>query len=137
SLVAVADVGAVVAKDSAIDQHARGNTTSVYTAAQIFPMLPEKLSTDWTSLNEGETRVAIIIEYDVAGDGSTVNTAVGRAIVRNTAKPPSPSVGGGPPGAGAHPHPAAPAAGQSAHPPGPAPGGPAAAATPRTARRVE
>src|SRR5499433_1196147 len=64
-LVAVADVDAVVAKDSAIDQHARGNTTSVYTAAQIFPMLPEKLSTDLTSLNEHEERVAMVMDMEV------------------------------------------------------------------------
>jgi exoribonuclease R len=43
-LVAIADVDALVKKSSAIDEHARHNTTSVYTAAQIFPMLPEKLS---------------------------------------------------------------------------------------------
>src|SRR5262245_13538933 len=47
--VAVADVDALVASGSAIDEHARVNTTSVYTAAQVFPMLPEKLSTDLTS----------------------------------------------------------------------------------------
>jgi exoribonuclease II len=84
--VAVADVDAVVAKDTAIDGHARTNTTSVYTAAEIFPMLPEKLSTDWTSLNENADRAAIVVEMTVDRDGRVGDSDVYRAAVRNRAK---------------------------------------------------
>jgi exoribonuclease R len=69
-LVAVADVDALVKVGSAIDEHARANTTSVYTAAEIFPMLPEQLSTDLTSLGQDQSRLAIIIEMVVAADGT-------------------------------------------------------------------
>jgi VacB/RNase II family 3'-5' exoribonuclease len=85
-LVAVADVDAIVKRGSPIDQHAQTNTTSVYTAAKIFPMLPERLSTDLTSLGEGEERLAVVIEMVVAGDGSIQQSQVYRAIVKNYAK---------------------------------------------------
>ncbi len=84
--VAIADVDSLVKKNSAIDAHARANTTSVYTAAQIFPMLPEKLSTDLTSLGEGVDRSAIVVEMVVNADGSTQSSDVYRARVRNRAK---------------------------------------------------
>ena len=85
-LVAVADVDAIVKAGSAIDGHARANTTSVYTAAEIFPMLPEKLSTDLTSLAEGKERLAIVIEMSVNADGSVGDSDVYRAVVVNRAK---------------------------------------------------
>ena len=85
-LVAVADVEAVVKNRSALDDHARHNTTSVYTAAQIFPMLPEKLSTDLTSLNLESDRLALVVEMVMAGNGSLQSSDIYRATVRNHAK---------------------------------------------------
>lgn len=85
-LVAVADVDALVNNGSAIDEHARHNTTSVYTAGSIFPMLPEKLSTNLTSLNFNEERLAIVVEMIIGTDGSLVDSDIYRAHVRNHAK---------------------------------------------------
>lgn len=85
-LVAIADVDALVKEDTAIDEHARHNTTSVYTAATIFPMLPEKLSTDLTSLNAGEDRLAIVIEMVVGPDGTLLESGIYQAVVRNHAR---------------------------------------------------
>ena len=84
--VAVADVDALVKSGSAIDGHARTNTTSVYTAAEIFPMLPEKLSTDLTSLGEGQARGALVVEMTVAADGTVTASDVYRGVVLNRAK---------------------------------------------------
>lgn len=84
--IAIADVDAMVPSGSAIDGHARANTTSVYTVAQVFPMLPERLSTDLTSLVEGQDRPAVVIEMIVAPDGSLAGWDLYRATVRNHAK---------------------------------------------------
>ncbi len=85
-LVAVADVDALVKKGSALDTHAGTNTTSVYTPARIFSMLPPELSTDRTSLNEGVDRSAIVVEMAIDGRGSLSASDVYRAIVRNHAQ---------------------------------------------------
>jgi VacB/RNase II family 3'-5' exoribonuclease len=85
-LVAIADVDAVVRARSPVDDHARNNTTSVYTVPQIFPMLPEKLSTDLTSLGEGQERLAIVVDMTVRADGILSASQVYRALVRNQAK---------------------------------------------------
>jgi len=84
--VAIADVDALVRAGPAIDDHARTNTTSVYTAARTFPMLPERLSTDLTSLNDGEDRLAMVIEMAVAPDGSLAGSDLYRGLVRNRCK---------------------------------------------------
>ncbi|AOW14970.1 ribonuclease II [Hydrogenophaga crassostreae] len=84
--VAVADVDALVKKGTPIDQHAQLNTTSVYTSARIFPMLPERLSTDLTSLNQGEDRLAIVSEMAFTDDGVLVESTIYRALVHNKAQ---------------------------------------------------
>ena len=84
--IGVADVDTLVHIGSAADAHAAANTTSVYTGVAVFPMLPERLSTDLTSLNEGEDRFAVVIEFDVADDGALGKASVYRAVVHNRAK---------------------------------------------------
>jgi exoribonuclease-2 len=85
-LVAIADVDSLVKKGTPIDDHARTNTTSVYTAARIFPMLPTELSTDRTSLNEDQDRVAMIIDMTVSSDGNVTESDLYRGLVHNHAK---------------------------------------------------
>jgi exoribonuclease-2 len=84
--IAIADVDALVKKDSAIDRYAAHNTTSVYTPTRVFSMLPLRLSTDLTSLNEHEDRCAIITEVRVGSDGSFDLANVYAGWVRNHAK---------------------------------------------------
>lgn len=91
-LVAVADVDAAVAQGSAIDGHARTNTTSIYTAAGVFPMLPPTLSTDRTSLNEGEERMAVITAMVFDATGAVTESDVYRAVVLNRAQLAYPTV---------------------------------------------
>ncbi len=85
-LVAVADVDSLVRNGSAIDEHARHNTTSIYTAAEIFPMLPERLSTDLTSLNFDEQRIALVVEMGIDANGNIQDSDIFRAMVVNHAK---------------------------------------------------
>ena len=85
-LVAVAQVCALVTPGSALDEHAGANTTSIYTPAKIFPMLPERLSTDLTSLSEDEDRLAMVVEFTVDDEGALRRSDVYPASVRNKAK---------------------------------------------------
>jgi exoribonuclease-2 len=92
-LVAIADVSALVEAGSDLDRHARVNTTSVYTPPRVFPMLPERLSTDLTSLGPGEDRLAFVVEAEVSADGEISSSSVYRAVVHNQAQLAYPSVG--------------------------------------------
>jgi exoribonuclease-2 len=85
-LVGIADVDAFVPKQSAIDQHASRETTSVYTGIRVFPMLPEELSTGQTSLLENQDRLSVVTEFVVDGGGLVNASNVYRAVVRNHAQ---------------------------------------------------
>ena len=85
-LVAIADVDAAVANGSPVDTHAALNTTSVYTPAIIFPMLPERLSTDLTSLADQQDRLSVVIEFVVTSSGELKSSEVYGAVVHNRAK---------------------------------------------------
>jgi exoribonuclease-2 len=85
-LVGIVDVDVFVPKGSAVDQHAFVNTVSVYTPAIIFPMLPEQLSTDQTSLLEGQDRLALVIELTITSKGAVSSKDIYRAAVHNHAK---------------------------------------------------
>lgn len=84
--IAVADVDALVTKDSPIDLNAQINTTSIYTPAKMFPMLPLKLSTNLTSLNENEDRLAMVVKITFNPNGDILNSSIFRAYVKNHAK---------------------------------------------------
>jgi exoribonuclease-2 len=84
--VAVADVDAMVRPGGPIDGHAATNTTSVYTAAGVFPMLPEALSTDMSSLHQGEERLAVVVDMRVEADGTVTSAELYRGVVLNRAK---------------------------------------------------
>jgi exoribonuclease-2 len=85
-LVGVADVDVRVAKGTQLDAHAASETTSVYTGVKVFPMFPAELSEGITSLNEGEDRVALVIEFLVDPEGSCSYGSAYRALVKNKAQ---------------------------------------------------
>jgi VacB/RNase II family 3'-5' exoribonuclease len=85
-LLGIADVATYVPAGSAIDERAAHNTVSIYTAGKTFHLLPEELSTNRTSLNERETRVAVVVEMLVEDDGEVHAPKVYRAKIKNHAK---------------------------------------------------
>jgi len=84
--VAIADVATSVGRHSDIDRHAERNTTSIYTPAEKFPMLPDRLSTNLTSLNPHEDRISLVIEFTVSAHGRISASTIYRGLVRNKAK---------------------------------------------------
>jgi VacB/RNase II family 3'-5' exoribonuclease len=84
--VGIADIVSFAPRASALDRAAAHNTTSIYTGVQTFPMFPDRLSTNLTSLLEGETRLAYVVEMLIDASGATVEASVYRAAVHNRAQ---------------------------------------------------
>jgi len=84
--VGIADVDAFVPKQTAIDQHAARETTTVYAGVRNFPMLPEELSTGKTSLLENQDCLGVVIELVADTGGQVTSSDVYRALVRNHAQ---------------------------------------------------
>jgi VacB/RNase II family 3'-5' exoribonuclease len=84
--VGIADVSESVAPGTPLDRHARDQTQTVYTAVRNFSMLPTALSTDLTSLDEGEDRDAVIVEFEVDNSGQVTGARIYRGRVRNQAQ---------------------------------------------------
>ncbi|SFS21118.1 exoribonuclease-2 [Granulicella pectinivorans] len=85
-LVGIADVASRVERGTPIDLHAADQTLTVYTAVHNFPMIPLELSTDLTSLNEGQERLAHVLEFTVTPDGRRVKSGISLARVENKAQ---------------------------------------------------
>jgi len=106
-LVGIADVDALVAKDSPVDRFACAQTCSLYTGVHTFAMLPPELSFDRTSLlADGRDRLAVVTEMVVRADGTldVTKTAIYIARVANQAKLTYNAVGAWLEGSGPPPH---------------------------------
>jgi exoribonuclease-2 len=84
--VAIGDVATAVALGSPIDDHAKAQTQTIYTAVKNFPMLPLELSTGLTSLNENADRRALMMSFTVGPNGEMSDESVTQALVRNRAQ---------------------------------------------------
>ncbi len=91
--VGIADVASQVLAGTPIDSHAAHNTSSIYTGVEVFPMLPEQLSTDLTSLNFESERLAVVTEMTIDADGEVLHGELYRARVFNRGKLDYESVG--------------------------------------------
>jgi ribonuclease R len=85
-VVAIADVSAYVATDTALDAEALNRGTSVYFPRQVVPMLPEQLSNGLCSLNPDVDRLCMVCDMAINHDGSPRRTRFYPATMRSKAR---------------------------------------------------
>ena len=84
--VAIADVAAFVAPDSALDDTARKKGNSVYLPDRVEPMLPHELSSDLCSLRPHEDRACMAVKMRFRGDGTKLDHSFKRGMMRSHAR---------------------------------------------------
>jgi ribonuclease R len=81
--VHIADVGAYVPWDTALDIEARSRGTSVYLPGSVVPMFPEKLSNGICSLNPKEDRLTLTAEMVFDSNGELHDDQLYESVIRS------------------------------------------------------
>jgi len=84
--IAIADPAAVIPATSALNEQARQRATSAYFPNLMLPMLPAAVSETLCSLQEGEQRLALVIQLDVTSSGSVTATNLTKATIKSQGK---------------------------------------------------
>lgn len=85
-LISIADVDALVAENSPLDQEARRRATSVYLAGQVLPMFPEAISAEKASLLPDCERPALTAELRIDVEGRVTSVDLYPSLIRSCAR---------------------------------------------------
>ncbi len=81
--VHIADVSFFVKENTKLDEEAKERGNSVYLPQRVYPMLPENLSNNLCSLNEGEDKPGFTVEIEVTPDGDVKKFSFYASVIRS------------------------------------------------------
>ncbi|KAG1656987.1 DIS3-like exonuclease 2 [Nymphon striatum] len=84
--VHIADVSFFVPEGSPVDKIAKERATSVYLVQKVVPMLPRILCEQLCSLNPGEDKLTLSVEWTVSEEGDILDQWFGRGIINSCVK---------------------------------------------------